>query len=215
MFCCKFYTLASLSHYYIQEYNGNHGLDGWVGVVATARCLVLLRAGVLVEGAAAARCWGVAACWVLLLLLVDVCWVLLGAACWGATAAAIGAVCCCCCKVLGGGAVVCCWVLRAVAAAIWCCCKALGVTCCCEELFSVWYSMFCICTVWASAVGASLAYTRARSPYKTSLRLIHARMHAQALTLAVLSGAAIVHYYDKNQQVGEVASQDASKIKLG
>ncbi|KAK3015213.1 hypothetical protein RJ639_005422, partial [Escallonia herrerae] len=30
-------------------------------------------------------------------------------------------------------------------------------------------------TVWASTVGASLAYSRARSPIKPSLRLIHAR----------------------------------------
>ncbi|XP_022764399.1 uncharacterized protein LOC111309666 [Durio zibethinus] len=52
---------------------------------------------------------------------------------------------------------------------------------------------------WASAIGASLAYnTRARTPLKPSLRLIHARMHAQALTLAVLSGAAAYHYYEKS-----------------
>ncbi|KAL0914946.1 hypothetical protein M5K25_015339 [Dendrobium thyrsiflorum] len=51
-------------------------------------------------------------------------------------------------------------------------------------------------TVWASALGASMAYSRKSSPLKTSLRLIHARMHAQALTLAVLSGAALYHYYD-------------------
>ncbi|XP_077236945.1 uncharacterized protein LOC143878558 isoform X2 [Tasmannia lanceolata] len=50
--------------------------------------------------------------------------------------------------------------------------------------------------LWASTIGASLAYTGVRSPLKTSLRLIHARMHAQALTLAVLSSAAIIHYYD-------------------
>ncbi|KAG5600168.1 hypothetical protein H5410_031538 [Solanum commersonii] len=53
-------------------------------------------------------------------------------------------------------------------------------------------------TVWATAVGASLAHSRTRTPLKPSLRLIHARMHAQALTLAVLSGAAVYHYYDKN-----------------
>ncbi|XWS08325.1 hypothetical protein CRYUN_Cryun41cG0069800 [Craigia yunnanensis] len=53
--------------------------------------------------------------------------------------------------------------------------------------------------IWASAIGASLAYnTRARTPLKPSLRLIHARMHAQALTLAVLSGAAAYHYYEKS-----------------
>ena len=89
-------------------------------------------------------------------------------------------------------------------------------------------------TVWASAVGASLAYNSKRSSLKPSLRLIHARyytvselfdfefkleyaytagnkfsldqslngcclgfrIHAQALTLAVLCGAAIKHYYD-------------------
>ncbi|MBA0596159.1 hypothetical protein Gorai_012990 [Gossypium raimondii] len=55
--------------------------------------------------------------------------------------------------------------------------------------------------IWASTIGASLAYNtyiRARTPLKPSLRLIHARMHAQALTLAVLSGAAAYHYYEKN-----------------
>ncbi|MBA0659867.1 hypothetical protein Goklo_011960, partial [Gossypium klotzschianum] len=63
----------------------------------------------------------------------------------------------------------------------------------------------------ASTIGASLAYNtyiRARTPLKPSLRLIHAspilmgkcydRMHAQALTLTVLSGAAAYHYYVKN-----------------
>ncbi|XP_033515546.1 uncharacterized protein [Nicotiana tomentosiformis] len=53
-------------------------------------------------------------------------------------------------------------------------------------------------TFWATAVGASLAYSSSRTPLKPSLRLIHARMHAQALTLAMLSGAAVYHYYDKN-----------------
>ncbi|KAJ7965115.1 Hypoxia-responsive family protein [Quillaja saponaria] len=54
-------------------------------------------------------------------------------------------------------------------------------------------------TLWASAIGASLVYSRtASSPMKPSLRLIHARMHAQALTLAVLSGAAVYHCYEKS-----------------
>ncbi|KAK7856846.1 hypothetical protein CFP56_021523 [Quercus suber] len=53
--------------------------------------------------------------------------------------------------------------------------------------------------LWASGIGASLAYnSRTRSPFKPSLRLIHARMHSQALTLAVLSGAAVYHYYEKS-----------------
>ncbi|GAV62468.1 HIG_1_N domain-containing protein [Cephalotus follicularis] len=51
--------------------------------------------------------------------------------------------------------------------------------------------------IWASAIGASLAYSRAKTRLKPSLKLIHARMHAQALTLAVLSSAAAYHYYEK------------------
>jgi len=57
--------------------------------------------------------------------------------------------------------------------------------------------------LWAAAIGGSLAYnSRARSSssqMKPSLKLIHARMHAQALTLAVLSGAAVYHYYDNKK----------------
>ncbi|KAE9608042.1 hypothetical protein Lal_00003449 [Lupinus albus] len=51
--------------------------------------------------------------------------------------------------------------------------------------------------LWATGIGASLVvFSRSKSPMKPSLRLIHARMHAQALTLAVLSGAAAYHYYE-------------------
>ncbi|KAJ8477838.1 hypothetical protein OPV22_021565 [Ensete ventricosum] len=47
------------------------------------------------------------------------------------------------------------------------------------------------------SLGTSLAVAHKRSPtVKTSLRLIHAMMHAQAITLAVLSGAALLHYFD-------------------
>ncbi|CAO2825766.1 unnamed protein product [Amaranthus hypochondriacus] len=55
--------------------------------------------------------------------------------------------------------------------------------------------------IWASAIGASVAFnSRSKSSLKPSLRLIHARMHAQALTLAVLSGAAVYHYFEKQSQ---------------
>ncbi|XVE52252.1 hypothetical protein DITRI_Ditri02bG0108300 [Diplodiscus trichospermus] len=57
--------------------------------------------------------------------------------------------------------------------------------------------------IWASAIGASMVYTRARTSLKPSLRLIHARMHAQALTLAVLSGAAAYQYYEKSSGRGK------------
>lgn len=63
--------------------------------------------------------------------------------------------------------------------------------------------------VWATAVGASVAYSRRRAPQRaTSLRLIHARMHAQALTLAVLGGAAAMHYYTKTSKTSADADLD-------
>ena len=55
--------------------------------------------------------------------------------------------------------------------------------------------------MWATAVGASVAYSRRRAPQRaTSMRLIHARMHAQALTLAVVGGAALMHYYNRSNR---------------
>ncbi|KAK4277755.1 hypothetical protein QN277_015704 [Acacia crassicarpa] len=56
--------------------------------------------------------------------------------------------------------------------------------------------------VWATGIGASfLANSRKTSApaMKPSLRLIHARMHAQALTLAILSGAAAYHYHENHR----------------
>ncbi|KAI4306522.1 hypothetical protein L6164_029793 [Bauhinia variegata] len=56
--------------------------------------------------------------------------------------------------------------------------------------------------LWAAGIGASLlANSRTGSAMKPSVRLIHARMHAQALTLAVLSSAAACHYYENHQNV--------------
>uniref|UniRef100_A0A7N0TH64 HIG1 domain-containing protein n=1 Tax=Kalanchoe fedtschenkoi TaxID=63787 RepID=A0A7N0TH64_KALFE len=63
-------------------------------------------------------------------------------------------------------------------------------------------------TLWASAVGASMVYSGRKALSKPSLRLIHARMHAQALTLAVLSGAAAYHYYEK--QIADAAHSNAT-----
>ncbi|KAK8552666.1 hypothetical protein V6N13_121049 [Hibiscus sabdariffa] len=68
------------------------------------------------------------------------------------------------------------------------------------------FALLYLRAIWASAIGTSLAYntyTGAKTPLKPSLRLIHARMHAQALTLAVLSGAAAYHYYEKNSGSGK------------
>ncbi|GAB4843618.1 hypothetical protein Ancab_013582 [Ancistrocladus abbreviatus] len=49
--------------------------------------------------------------------------------------------------------------------------------------------------LWLSGVVGSIAYNWSR-PEKTSVKIIHARLHAQALTLAALGGAALVEYYD-------------------
>ncbi|XP_057550764.1 uncharacterized protein LOC130828785 [Amaranthus tricolor] len=58
--------------------------------------------------------------------------------------------------------------------------------------------------LWLSGIAGSVAYNWSRPQMKTSVRLIHARLHAQALTLAALAGAAVVEYYDhKSSQTKE------------
>ncbi|EAZ19420.1 hypothetical protein OsJ_34977 [Oryza sativa Japonica Group] len=60
--------------------------------------------------------------------------------------------------------------------------------------------------LWATAVGASVAYGRRKTP---QMRLIHARLHAQALTLAVLGGAALAHhYYNPSSKTNNSSSLD-------
>ncbi|THU67821.1 hypothetical protein C4D60_Mb05t28710 [Musa balbisiana] len=50
--------------------------------------------------------------------------------------------------------------------------------------------------LWLSGIGGSIAYNWSRPNMKPSVKIIHARLHAQALTLAALAGAAVVEYYD-------------------
>ncbi|EPS73421.1 hypoxia-responsive family protein, partial [Genlisea aurea] len=50
--------------------------------------------------------------------------------------------------------------------------------------------------LWGSGIVGSLAYNWSQPNMKTSVKIIHARLHAQALTLAALTGAAAVEYYD-------------------
>ncbi|PIA61362.1 hypothetical protein AQUCO_00300718v1 [Aquilegia coerulea] len=50
--------------------------------------------------------------------------------------------------------------------------------------------------LWLSGITGSIAYNWSQPNMKTSVKLIHARLHAQALTLAALAGAAVVEYYD-------------------
>ncbi|CBI39507.3 unnamed protein product, partial [Vitis vinifera] len=52
--------------------------------------------------------------------------------------------------------------------------------------------------LWLSGIGGSIAYNWSQPGMKTSVKIIHARLHAQALTLAALAGAAAVEYYDRS-----------------
>uniref|UniRef100_A0ACD5YU16 Uncharacterized protein n=1 Tax=Avena sativa TaxID=4498 RepID=A0ACD5YU16_AVESA len=51
--------------------------------------------------------------------------------------------------------------------------------------------------LWLSGITSSIAYNWARPHMKTSVKLIHARLHAQALTIVALVGSGLVEYYDK------------------
>ncbi|XBJ04237.1 hypothetical protein VPH35_023210 [Triticum aestivum] len=52
--------------------------------------------------------------------------------------------------------------------------------------------------LWLSGISSSIAYNWSRPNMKTSVKLIHARLHAQALTIAALGSCALVEYYDQN-----------------
>ncbi|GLJ48447.1 hypothetical protein SUGI_1022550 [Cryptomeria japonica] len=54
--------------------------------------------------------------------------------------------------------------------------------------------------LWSSTLGVSLAYNFSKPAMKTSLKLIHARIHAQGITLAALSAAALLHLHEQNAQ---------------
>ncbi|CAI9764264.1 unnamed protein product [Fraxinus pennsylvanica] len=66
-------------------------------------------------------------------------------------------------------------------------------------------------SLWASSVIGSLAYNWSQ-PGKASVKIIHARLHAQALTLAALAGAAVVEYYD--HKAGKNADPHAKFLSL-
>ncbi|KAG6536122.1 uncharacterized protein LOC122023182 [Zingiber officinale] len=50
--------------------------------------------------------------------------------------------------------------------------------------------------LWLSGIAGSIAYNWSRPNMKTSVKLIHARLHAQALSLAAVTVAAVVDNYD-------------------
>ncbi|KMZ71276.1 Hypoxia-responsive family protein-like [Zostera marina] len=54
--------------------------------------------------------------------------------------------------------------------------------------------------LWLSGITGSIAYNWSRPNMKTSVKIIHARLNAQALTLAALAGAAVVEYYDREHE---------------
>jgi len=60
-------------------------------------------------------------------------------------------------------------------------------------------------TLWATSLIGSFAYNFSQPGMKTSVKLIHARLHAQALTLAALAGSALVEAYD--HQTGDKAKR--------
>lgn len=51
-------------------------------------------------------------------------------------------------------------------------------------------------SLWLTGLAGSFAYNWSQPNMKTSVKIIHARLHAQALTLAALAGAGIVEYYE-------------------
>ncbi|XP_078445528.1 uncharacterized protein LOC144714618 [Wolffia australiana] len=80
------------------------------------------------------------------------------------------------------------------------------------ESFRQWVTENKLKTVgclWLSAISGSFAYNWSRPQMKTSVKIIHARLHAQALTLAALVGAAGVEYYDRQFVSKAESSQDA------
>ncbi|PUZ73369.1 hypothetical protein GQ55_2G468600 [Panicum hallii var. hallii] len=66
-------------------------------------------------------------------------------------------------------------------------------------------------TLWLSGIVGSIAYNWSRPGMKTSVKIIHARLHAQALTLAALAGSALVEYYDHQQGSGSKVHQYAKQ----
>ncbi|KAE9589585.1 hypothetical protein Lal_00000570 [Lupinus albus] len=62
-------------------------------------------------------------------------------------------------------------------------------------------------SLWLSGITGSIAYNWSRPNMKTSVKIIHARLHAQALTLAALAGAAVVEYYDNKTEQKTIRSR--------
>ncbi|CAL9148479.1 unnamed protein product [Musa hybrid cultivar] len=66
--------------------------------------------------------------------------------------------------------------------------------------------------LWLTGIGSSIAYNWSRPNMKPSVKIIHARLHAQALTLAALAGSALVEYYDHSTGSGTKVNQYAKQF---
>jgi hypothetical protein len=56
--------------------------------------------------------------------------------------------------------------------------------------------------LWASGLGASLAYQWSR-PIPNSLKVIHSRVYAQALTLGSLAAVAVIEHMDHKSETSQ------------
>ncbi|KAM5561154.1 hypothetical protein ABKV19_021985 [Rosa sericea] len=65
--------------------------------------------------------------------------------------------------------------------------------------------------LWLTGIAGSVAYNWS-SPKKFQVKMIHARLNAQAITLAALFGSAVVEYYD--HKTGKKADKYAKYMHL-
>ena len=62
-------------------------------------------------------------------------------------------------------------------------------------------------SLWAAGIGASMLM-QSRGASSTSVKVIHSRLYAQALTLSALVGAAGVEYYDRTYNPKPAVEED-------
>ncbi|KAK9919893.1 hypothetical protein M0R45_028467 [Rubus argutus] len=66
--------------------------------------------------------------------------------------------------------------------------------------------------LWLTGIVGSVAYNWSKPNMKTSVKIIHARLNAQALTLAAIAGGAVVEYYETKS--GEKANKYAKYMHV-
>ncbi len=62
--------------------------------------------------------------------------------------------------------------------------------------------------VWLTGMGASMAYNATQKSLSPSVRVIHSRIYAQALTLTCLLGSAAAEWYDVKYNNNKRAAED-------